>query len=280
MQKLVGRAVGADFAEKLAKDSLALSEGTKLRGTDVDALLQKVGYTFSSTDPDPKLLKPTGKAENAQSLYDLSQDVEEIDAFVSHSWRDPRLVKFLSLAIHFRGWNAMIWALVPAALAFAIQHYLAMTGQLEGIVLDPDSNLKMSGIGHVVWGVSFVYMLFAGAPTPWRRPYCFLDRLCIHQTDATLKRRGIDSLGGFLAHSKRMVVVYSSSYITRLWCVFELAAKVRTHGVGAIDLMPTAACTAIGTPCVMCMASSAVLPLSALAGPARPPSSGATFAYE
>ena len=38
-----------------------------------------------------------------------------------------------------------------------------------------------------------------------------------------------------------MVVIYSSSYITRLWCIFELAAKVRTHGASAIDIMPTAA---------------------------------------
>ena len=56
-----------------------------------------------------------------------------------------------------------------------------------------------------------------------------------------------------------MVVIYSSSYITRLWCIFELAAKVRTHGASAIDIMPTAACTAIGTPCVMCMTCSFVL---------------------
>ena len=56
-----------------------------------------------------------------------------------------------------------------------------------------------------------------------------------------------------------MVVIYSSSYITRLWCIFELAAKVRTHGVSAIDIMPTAVCTAIGTPCVMCMTCSATL---------------------
>ena len=63
-----------------------------------------------------------------------------------------------------------------------------------------------------------------------------------------------------------MVVVYSSNYITRLWCCFELAAKVRTHGTEAIDLMPIAVCGAVGTPCVCCMLASCGLTVSAFFG--------------
>ena len=51
-----------------------------------------------------------------------------------------------------------------------------------------------------------------------------------------------------------------------MWCIFELAAKVRTHGVSAIDVMPTAACTAIGTPCIMCLGGSLGLWVAGLGG--------------
>lgn len=262
-------AVGSKFAQKLSEDALNLGEDTKLRGTEVTTLLQQAGYTFSSEDPNPKFLRPIaqGMFHKADTLYDLSKDVDHIDTFVSHSWRDPRFTKFLSLALHFRAWNAILWSMVPTMIAFVVQNHLASTGQMAGLMIMASfPQVKMNGLCHLTWGASFLLMLFLGAPTPFRPVYCFLDRLCIHQTDAALKRRGIDSLGGFLAHSKRMVVIYSSSYITRLWCMFELAAKVRTHGVGAIDLMPTAVCGAVGTPCIGCLAVSAMMGVAAAIG--------------
>ena len=63
-----------------------------------------------------------------------------------------------------------------------------------------------------------------------------------------------------------MLVVYSSQYITRLWCVFELAAKVRVSGVESIDLMPTAVCGAVGAPCVMCWFASTIIGIAAVYG--------------
>ena len=36
------------------------------------------------------MLRPIEKTGQAESLYDLSKDVDELDAFVSHSWRDGR----------------------------------------------------------------------------------------------------------------------------------------------------------------------------------------------
>ena len=205
------QATGAAFAERLEADALALGKETKLRATEVSTLLQQYGYTFSAQEPKPELLRPLDKVGKAQSLYDLSKDVDEIDSFVSHSWRDGRLTKFLSLALHFRAWNAMLWALVPTAIAFFITDYYAKTGAITPLVMDAEFDIKMHGACHLVWGFSFLFMLFFGAPTPHKPMYCFLDRLCIHQTDPALKRKGIDSLGGFLAHSKRMVVIYSSS---------------------------------------------------------------------
>jgi len=57
----------------------------------------------------------------------------------------------------------------------------------------------------------------------------FLDRACIHQSDAVLRKLGVDSIGAFLKMSKFMVVLWDPTYVTRLWCVFEMAAYLKTH---------------------------------------------------
>ena len=64
----------------------------------------------------------------------------------------------------------------------------------------------------------------------------FLDRICIHQKDEDRKKDGILSLGGFLRHSRSMLVLWDSTYPTRLWTVFELAAFLKSHG-GESDLL-------------------------------------------
>ncbi|CAE7223023.1 unnamed protein product [Symbiodinium sp. CCMP2592] len=57
----------------------------------------------------------------------------------------------------------------------------------------------------------------------------FLDRACIHQGDARLKAEGIFNLAAFLKASKSLVVVFDESYLSRAWCVFELAAFIKSH---------------------------------------------------
>ncbi|CAE7889075.1 unnamed protein product, partial [Symbiodinium necroappetens] len=44
-----------------------------------------------------------------------------------------------------------------------------------------------------------------------------------------LKAEGILSLGAILKKSRTLVVVWDPSYLSRLWCVFELAAFLHAH---------------------------------------------------
>ena len=55
-----------------------------------------------------------------------------------------------------------------------------------------------------------------------------------------LKKQAIDSLDLFLRFSRRLLVLWSPEYPTRLWCAYELATFIKIHPDGAsrVDVMP------------------------------------------
>eukprot|EP00440_Ansanella_granifera_P071634 gb/GFBE01077740.1/.p1 GENE.gb/GFBE01077740.1/~~gb/GFBE01077740.1/.p1 ORF type:complete len:599 (+),score=116.66 gb/GFBE01077740.1/:1-1797(+) len=76
-----------------------------------------------------------------------------------------------------------------------------------------------------LWPLMFGVMTFTLIFFLWQpSDQVFLDKVCIHQTDMSLKQKGIDCLGGFLRNSNAMTILWDQTYFTRLWCVFELAA--------------------------------------------------------
>jgi len=60
----------------------------------------------------------------------------------------------------------------------------------------------------------------------------------IHQVDQELMERGIYGLGGFLRVSRELRVLWSAPYLSRLWCVFELAAYRMANPSGRIVVSP------------------------------------------
>jgi len=60
----------------------------------------------------------------------------------------------------------------------------------------------------------------------------------IHQVDQELMERGIYGLGGFLRVSRELRVLWSAPYLSRLWCVFELAAYGKANPDGRMVLAP------------------------------------------
>eukprot|EP00438_Fugacium_kawagutii_P029407 Skav223388 [mRNA] locus=scaffold2634:402611:404898:- [translate_table: standard] len=71
-----------------------------------------------------------------------------------------------------------------------------------------------------------------------QKSVCFLDVACIHQTDKELMTRGIYGLGGFLRQSEELRVLWSPPYLSRLWCVFELAAYHAANPDGKVTMCP------------------------------------------
>ena len=62
----------------------------------------------------------------------------------------------------------------------------------------------------------------------WRpRTEVFLDRICISQ-EADLKTQAIFSLAGMLSRSDTMLILWDPTWTERLWCLFELAAFLKS----------------------------------------------------
>jgi len=72
-----------------------------------------------------------------------------------------------------------------------------------------------------------------------RGPMVFLDKTSIHQTDENLKKKGICHLAAFLKHSKCMMVLYSETYLRKLWTVYELASMLVLQPEGKVVVLST-----------------------------------------
>ncbi|CAE7531527.1 unnamed protein product, partial [Symbiodinium necroappetens] len=75
-------------------------------------------------------------------------------------------------------------------------------------------------------------------PDVGKKQSCFLDVVSINQCDAKMMQEGIYGLGGFLSASKEMRILYSRPYLSRLWCVFELAAFRTANPTRRIRFVP------------------------------------------
>eukprot|EP00929_Paragymnodinium_shiwhaense_P012700 TRINITY_DN12026_c0_g1_i1.p1 TRINITY_DN12026_c0_g1~~TRINITY_DN12026_c0_g1_i1.p1 ORF type:complete len:731 (+),score=105.91 TRINITY_DN12026_c0_g1_i1:69-2261(+) len=181
--------------------------------------------------------------------YDISQSVLRLDDFVSHDWGTPRTIKVIALCFHYNNGAATIASMVVGAFAAVLQSGLLV--QLPEVVFT-DYVVLMSG-----WHVQFKLGRLAMIVCPvaylfffcfWQRVRClftaprtvFLDKLCIHQTDASLKSAGIAGLAGFLQRSDRLLVLWTPRYFTRLWCAYELAAwsKLGKSFENSMDMLP------------------------------------------
>ena len=64
-----------------------------------------------------------------------------------------------------------------------------------------------------------------------------VDKVCIHQTDTSLKKDGIAHLAMFLFFSGQMVVLLTDDYLERLWTVYEVATFIMLHPKGRLVVL-------------------------------------------
>ena len=76
--------------------------------------------------------------------------------------------------------------------------------------------------------VILVYWFWNPVATWWQRgTKCFFDKHCIHQSHQETQRAGLYRMPLYLKNSKMICCIFDSVYITRMWCIFELAIYLR-----------------------------------------------------
>ncbi|OLQ12007.1 hypothetical protein AK812_SmicGene4093 [Symbiodinium microadriaticum] len=212
--------LGIEKVESLCSlDSLPTTLDPELiQGVPLSVCLSGWGKFWAATTPAPVAKR-------------LSRRTAFYDTFLSHDWRTPRWLKFIALVVIF---NSRAAALASAIVSLAV-------GVLRATGVLPDE----------LWTVIFGYATFYIFLLVWQRirdfvlrpQIVFLDKLCIDQHDERLKEKGIMGLAGFLDNTRKLTVLWSPQYFSRLWCTYELATFLRNPDQHKpLEVMPVRMC--------------------------------------
>mmetsp|Transcript_65399 Transcript_65399/g.151739 ORF Transcript_65399/g.151739 Transcript_65399/m.151739 type:complete len:504 (+) Transcript_65399:1-1512(+) len=175
-------------------------------------------------------------SSGTEDTYLQSQATHEIDVFISHNWVVPRRKKFWALALYFNVVYATAASYIGVALGCCL-NVLQVPPTLQNV------DRVMRPYCLILGSCSFFLALMMGHDIPFMgklfcRQKLFLDKVCINQIDPHLKAAGIKSLGAFLSHSNKMLVLFHSAYVQRLWTVYEMACFMYLHRREKLELLP------------------------------------------
>eukprot|EP00439_Symbiodinium_sp_Y106_P014245 s944_g2.t1 len=174
-----------------------------------------------------------------RSIYQLSEATRNYDVFLSHDWRSSGRLKVLTLLIVFNSQAAFLASLAVSAIVGVLRAGRILPDEMWTVIF-----------GHITFVLVLVFwqtirLLFR------RKLLVFLDKLCIDQSDAELKQRGILNLPGFLLSSEKLLILWSEHYFSRLWCVFEMATYLKDpFGRERTQIIP------VKTGALLCLSSA------------------------
>ena len=209
-----------------------------LRGVSSQHVLADLGSALESSG-----------AHAHKDWYHLSRPCESLDCFVSHSWRQGRWMKNMALANHLH-WKVALLLAALSIVATAAAFPFWAPANLCTVESDFTMIYVRASAIMIIPGVVYLAMVLWGQRITFVHANCFVDKMCIHQTDLRLKEHAIKSFDLFLRFSRRMVVLWSPTYLQRIWCTYELATFNRIHydAASRIDFV-----TEWGAPFTLCM---------------------------
>jgi len=187
-------------------------------------LLTNVDAPFLPSPSIKNIGRDVGSCE-ASRIYELSFETKVIDRFISHSWSAGWFWKWFALCDLFHRKFAvgftLVWWLTSALTGVGVR---LSTGRIEPYAISVAVHiLTPAGV--------LLYTLTHGLRSMGST--CFLDKLCVHQSDDELKLAGMSSMSDCLKVSQNLTILWSDDYFERLWCVFELA--VFAHSMKGSD---------------------------------------------
>jgi len=228
------------------RSTVTLHDTSVLRGTVVSTLLRRFGEELR-TSPDKIAIDWT----LANKSFERSFSVGSLDIFLSHSWHASWLRKYICLLFHFNGYAAVFSSMACTLLGLCIVSWtVTLTSKKRGmtdldmIMKDPQINVGLILVFVLAAANSTVFLIVLffwrsiASELGCRMTTTFFDKVCIHQTDAEQKAKGIASIGGIIGKSKTLLVAWDQTYFTRLWCPFEIAAFRKAKPEGKVVVLP------------------------------------------
>ncbi|CAE7594130.1 unnamed protein product, partial [Symbiodinium necroappetens] len=171
-------------------------------------------------------------------LLALSHPSDTIAAFWSHSWHGQRWKKVLTLITIYNGRAAIGLGMFLAVVMMVLSLLLDLPGYDRHGMREDDWSMWSSWSGFLVTALVMIF---------WRpQTRVFLDSTCISQCNDELKAKGIVSLAGLLRRSDSMLILWDPTWTERLWCLFELAAFLKSRERGARQQKLTITPTLLG----------------------------------
>eukprot|EP00440_Ansanella_granifera_P058589 gb/GFBE01063500.1/.p1 GENE.gb/GFBE01063500.1/~~gb/GFBE01063500.1/.p1 ORF type:complete len:450 (+),score=59.79 gb/GFBE01063500.1/:1-1350(+) len=229
-EQTLGTVQSADCQEAVGKMKSLHSEQTM---DSRDAVRKMISLNISN----PEILRATRAAvplrcfgkllrvheAGTDSLYHLSYNTDRIQEFWSHSWHGCVWHKIAVLLVLKNGPPAVLAGILGSLLAAVLTCIGVPFPHLTATFAD---GTYQCGPWCLAFGSVFSLTVFA----LWRpRHSVFFDRVCIEQQDLKLKMEGIVNIGAFLKRSASMLVLWDPTYVSRLWCVFEIAAFLQSN---------------------------------------------------
>jgi len=81
-------------------------------------------------------------------------------------------------------------------------------------------------------------LLFANKANPQMGPVLWFDKASVHQTEPCLNQAGIALFPYYLDKAKELWILFTPEYLTRVWCIYELANWLHTKPDAPIFLVP------------------------------------------
>ena len=162
--------------------------------------------------------------ERDKSAYRLSKPVPSIGSFISHSWQSSMLLKILLLMLLHNGAPAA----TAGTLAATVATVFSASDLLPGYVRY--SSEFQQEYEYAPWCLAAGLLVALLTFLFWRpKRKVFVDFVCIDQRTDEAKCLGIANVGAVLKNSTSLLVLYDSSIIKRLWCLYEMGAFMKSH---------------------------------------------------
>lgn len=177
------------------------------------------------------------------------------------------------LMAYYNGQPALVLGMLVALLGmllFSLRHLPAWYQIRTEGQIRPEGTYRCC---YAAWSLCLGFVTSTLVFIFWRPQHrVFLDRICVDQTCSQMRAEAVLSLAGLLKRSDSMLILWDPTWAQRMWCLFELAAflKSKKDQKQELTIRPVFLGPASVAIFLVCFAASIPLPLGELAGSGGP----------